>query len=59
MLKNCKKPLKNIEKPSNMSRIRGKPSKVTKNYKQTTQNLQISSKLSKICKKTFRNVEKL
>ena len=29
MLKICKKPLKNIEKPSKMSKIRGKPSKVT------------------------------
>ena len=58
MLKNCKKPLKNIEQPSNMSKIRGKPSKVTLNYRKTTQNLQKSSKLSKICKKTFRNVEK-
>ena len=29
MLKNCKKPLKNIIEPSNMSKIRGKPSKVT------------------------------
>ena len=29
MLKNYKKPLKNIEKPSNMAKIRGKPSKVT------------------------------
>ena len=29
MLKNCKKPLKNIEKPSKLPKIRGKPSKVT------------------------------
>ena len=29
MLKNSKNPLKNIEKPSKMSKIRGKPSKVS------------------------------
>ena len=29
MLKNSKKPLKNIGEPSKMSKIRGKPSKVT------------------------------
>ena len=28
MLKNCEKPLKNIEKASKMSKIRGKPYKI-------------------------------
>ena len=30
MLKNCKKPLKNIEKPSKMSKIRGNLPKLPK-----------------------------
>ena len=58
MLKNCKKPLKIFEKPSKMSKIRGKPFKVTINHQQTIHNLQKSSKLSKICKKNIQECRK-